>query len=233
MKRFIKILIGGICWGLMFLFLKIMFQIPDNALWQYYLILSGILLVGMTAFNLSYNRRYLEKMKAAAQLLDVNQVDEYITEVESMLRRAKGRFANSMLTINLSAGYAKLKQYDKAVELLESMSNVKLSGDFKLVHPLNLCLCYFYQKQTDRAMALYESSQKVFQQYRNSKYGGNIAILDIYAAIGNEDYSRAAKLLQTARNTWDDPRFLDDYCYLEERIQQTQADIPTRNGGAK
>ena len=225
MKRFIKILIGGICWGLMFLFLKIVFQISDNVLWQYYLIFSGIMLVGMAAFNLSYNRRYLEKMKTAAQLLDVNRVEEYITEVESMLRRAKGRFANSMLTINLSAGYAKLKQYDKAVELLESVSNVKLSGDFKLVYHLNLCLCYFYQKQTDRAMALYESSQKVFKQYKNNKlYGGNIAILDIYAAIGNKDYSRAAKLLQTARNTWDDPRFLDDYCYLEERIHQTQAD---------
>ena len=70
-------------------------------------------------------------------------------------------------------------------------------------------------------MTLYESSQRIFNPYRNSKlYGGNIAVLDIYAAIGHKDYARAAKLLQTARNTWDNPRFLDDYCYLEKIIHQ-------------
>ena len=162
-------------------------------------------------------------MQAAAHLLESNRAEEYITEVESMRRLAKGRFANCMLTINLSAGYCKLKQYDKAAELLESVSNVKLSGDIELVHRLNLCLCYFYQKQTGRAMTLYESSQRIFNPYRNSKlYGGNIAVLDIYAAIGHKDYARAAKLLQTARSTWDNPRFLDDYRYLEENIHQPQ-----------
>ena len=106
---------------------------------------------------------------------------------------------------------------------MESISDVKLSGDLELVHRLNLCLCYFYQKQTGRAMALYESSQRILNPYRSSKlYGGNIAVLDIYAAIGHKDYARAAKLLQTARSTWDNPRFLDDYCYLEENIHQTQ-----------
>ena len=162
-------------------------------------------------------------MQAAAHLLESNRAEEYITEVESMRRLAKGRFANCMLTINLSAGYCKLKQYDKAAELLATVSNVKLSGDIELVHRLNLCLCYFYQKQTGRAMTLYESSQRIFNPYRNSKlYGGNIAVLDIYAAIGHKDYARAAKLLQTARSTWDNPRFLDDYCYLEEIIHQPQ-----------
>lgn len=221
MKRIVRIIILGFCWGALFLFVKIVFQIPDDVFWQYYLICGGIVLVGTAAFNIFYNRRYLKKMKAAAQLLEANRIEEYITEVEAMRRRAKGRYANNMITINLSAGYCRLKQYDKAAELLESISNVKLSGDFKLVHHLNLCLCYFYQKQTDRAMKLYESSQGVFEPYRNSKlYGGNIAVLDTYAAIGAKDYDRAAKLLQTARSTWEDPRFLDDYRDLEKNIHQ-------------
>ena len=223
MKRMGKIIMAGLCLGLPLLFVKIVFQIPDDLFWKYYLICGGIAVVGTAAFNLLYNRRYLKKMQAAVHLLESNRAEEYITEVESMRRLAKGRFANCMLTINLSAGYCKLKQYDKAAELLESVSNVKLSGDIELVHRLNLCLCYFYQKQTGRAMALYESSQRILNPYRSSKlYGGNIAVLDIYAAIGHKDYARAAKLLQTARSTWDNPRFLDDYCYLEEIIHQPQ-----------
>lgn len=151
------------------------------------------MLVGAATFNIIYNRFYLKKMKAAVQLLEANCAEEYITKVESMRHHAKGRFAKSMLTINLSAGY--------------------------------LCLCYFYQKQTDRALTLYESSQRIFNSYRNSKlYGGNIAVLDIYAAIGVKDYARAANLLQTARSTWNDPHFIDDYHYLEENIHQLQAD---------
>lgn len=207
------------------LFVKIVFQIHDDVFWQYYLILSGIVLVGFTTFNIFYNLHYLKKMKAALPLYKAGRTEDYIAEVESLRCRAKGRFANNMLTINLSAGYCKLEQYDKAAELLESLSNVKLSGEYQLVYCINLCLCYFYQKQTDRAIALYESSQRIFNPYRNSKsHGGSIAVLDIFAAIGVKDYVRAAKLLQEARSRWDDTRFLDDYRYLEEIIHQPRAE---------
>lgn len=225
MKRIVKIMIAGLCVGLPLLFVKIAFQIPEDVFWRFYLSCAGIVLIGMAAFNVFYNRRYLKKMKAAVQLLENNCAEEYIAEVESMCRRAKGRFANSMLTINLSAGYCELKQYDKAIELLESISDVRMSGDLKVVHRLNLCLCYFYQKQTDCAMMLYENSQRIFDPYRNGKlHGGSIAVLDIYAAIGAKDYARAVNLLKTARSKWDDPRFIDDYRYLEENIHQSQTE---------
>ena len=73
MKRIIYIIIAGFCWGMMFLFAKIVFQIPDGAIWQYYLILSAILLIGMAAFNIFYNLRYLKKMNAIAPLLDAGR----------------------------------------------------------------------------------------------------------------------------------------------------------------
>lgn len=225
MKRIVKIIMIGFCLGVLLLFIKIVFQIPNSVFWQYYLIFSGIVLVGLPAFNVFYNRHYLKQMNAAVQLYKAGHTEEYIAEVESLRRRAKGRFANNMLTINLSAGYCKLKQYGKAAELLESLSHVKLSGEYQLVHRINLCLCYFYQKQTDRAVTLYESSQSVFSRYRNSRlHGGSIAVLDIFAATGIKDYVRAAELLQAARSTWDDARFAEDFCYLEEIIHQPQAE---------
>lgn len=226
MKRIITIIIVGGCWGLLLLFVKNVFQISDDTFWQFYLIFGGVVIVGLPAFNLLYNLHYQKKMMAAAQLLEAGRAEEYITEVESLRRRAKGRFANNMLTINLSAGYSRLKQYDKAAELLESLSHEKLPGVFGVVYHINLCVCYFYQNQTDQALTLYESSQRVFHPYRNNKlYGGNIAILDIFAAIGHKEYARAAELLKTAQSTWDEPHFLEDYRYLEEKIQQSLGEI--------
>ena len=47
----------------------------------------------------------------------------------------------------------------------------------------------------------------LFQQYKHHKaYGGNIAILDVIAAIINEQYDRAEELLDTARKMYDDSR---------------------------
>lgn len=48
-------------------------------------------------------------MKAALPLYKAGRTEDYIAEVESLRCRAKGRFANNMLTINLSAGYCKLE----------------------------------------------------------------------------------------------------------------------------
>lgn len=71
-------------------------------------------------------------------------------------------------------------------------------------------------------MALCESSQSIFHNYRNSKsYGGNIAVLDIYAAIGRRDYARAEEMLQKAKTTWNDDRFSDDYAELENIIHSS------------
>ena len=57
-------------------------------------------------------------------------------------------------------------------------------------------------------MALYHDSQKVFEPQRGGKlYGGNIAILDMLAAIQGKEYDRAEALLDQARQTWPDRRF--------------------------
>ncbi len=125
----------------------------------------------------------------------------------------------------MSAGYYKLQGDEKAIELLESLSNVKLPGELQVVYCINLCQTYFYTGRADRAMELYESSQAVFQPYRNKMpHGGNIAIVDIFAAIEKKEYDRAAELLKTARNTWDDPNYQEDYHGLEERLHDAQAE---------
>lgn len=225
MKRMGKILVAGLCLGVPLLLAKIAFQIPDRVFWRYYLVFGGIVIAGAVAVNFLYNGWYMMQVRRAVQLLRDGRAKEYVERLEALHRRARGRFARSMLTINLAAGCIELKQYGRAAELLESVSDVKLSGDLKLVHRLNLCLCYFYQKQTDRAAALYESSRQVFAPYRDrGPYGGNIAVLDIYATVGAKEYARAEGLLKEARSTWTDPAFADDYRYLEEQIHRQRTE---------
>lgn len=219
MKKNIKIMILGICLGVVLLTVKIAFHIQEQSFWKYYLIVSGIVIVGIAMFNFCYNYCCQKKMNALVPLLKQGCVEKYIAETEALLCNVKGRFAINLITINLSAGYCEFKQYNKAAELLESLSNEKLAGVLKLVYCVNLCLCYFYQQKNDKAMELYESSQKVFRSYRNHKaYGGNIAVLDIYAAIGRNDYACAAEMLETAKRTWNNAQFLDDYNALEKML---------------
>ena len=51
MKRMGKIIMAGLCLGLPLLFVKIVFHIPDDVFWKYYLICGGIAVVGATAFS--------------------------------------------------------------------------------------------------------------------------------------------------------------------------------------
>ena len=55
----------------------------------------------------------------------------------------------------------------------------------------------------------------LFQQYKHHKaYGGNIAILDVIAAIINEQYNQAEELLDTAKRMYDDARLQKSLQYL-------------------
>lgn len=216
--------------------IRVAFYFSDNIFLKYYMIgagvLAGILLVGRMFFNFSYNYYYYKKITAAIPLLKSDRTEEYIAALEPLQRRAKGCYAASLIAIHLSAGYIKLKQYSRAAEQLEQLTLKKCPAVLKLLHRINLCLCYFCQKQTGRAMALYESSLPIFEPYRNhNPYGGSIAVLDIYAAISAKDYARAADMLQAARKTWDDPKFLEDYDYLEKTIKQSPVHpIPGKPG---
>ena len=68
-------------------------------------------------------------------------------------------------------------------------------------------MSYFEIHSMKNAITIYNENQELFQQYRHHKiYGGNIAILDIIAAIINEQYNQAEELLDTAKKMYDDAR---------------------------
>ena len=87
---------------------------------------------------------------------------------------------------------------------------------------MNLCTCYFQTGQGEKALMLYRDSQSIFEpQRKGGLYSGNIAILDILAAIQNKEYSQAEQLLDEARQRWEAPRFQEAF----QEIEGTLAEI--------
>lgn len=227
MKRKIKIIVLGFCLGLGLVAIQTILQIDKDVFMTGYWIAALIALTGVLLFNILYNVSYQRRMKQIAPLLEVGRPQEYIGGVERLLETAKGQNLRKILTMNLAAGYIDLKQFDKAIELLEGISDKKLVGTaVKTVYRLNLCTCYFQTAQGEKALALYHDSQKVFEPQRGGKlYGGNIAILDILAAIQGKEYDRAEALLDRARQTWPDTRFQSAF----QEIANTLSEIEKEN----
>lgn len=220
MKHILKVIGIGVVLGFVLLFFKQVLNLPEDVFMKYYWIFGVGVIVAAVLFNILYIRGYQKKMKAAALLLEQGKPQEYIKAVEALRQKAKGRHLQNLFALNLSAGYCDLKEYKKAIELLKSLENARLYQNLKLVYTINLCVCYFYDGQTEKALALYESGQKLFRSPVATKlYGGNIAVLDVFALIAQGELDRAKKLLTTARGAWFDSCLQADFEYLEEKLQ--------------
>ena len=222
MKRGLKIVFVGVCIGLVLGVLKGVFQIDDDVFNRWYWIIAVAVVLGAVLVNVLYNISYQRKMKKLIPLLEEQKPREYVAGVERLLETAKGENLRKILNMNLAAGYIDLKQFDKAAELLEGISEKGLVGStVKTVYRLNLCTCYFQSARGEEALELYHDSQKIFEPQRSGKlYGGNITILDMLAAIQSKEYAQAERLLDQARQTWSAPRFQEAFREIEDTLTE-------------
>ncbi|MCI5704855.1 hypothetical protein [Candidatus Pseudoscillospira sp. SGI.172] len=227
MKRVLKIFALGIGIGVLSLLVQRAFQVPKDIFLHFYWIFGAVVIVGAIFFNFLYIRAYEKKMSSAAALLESGHPREYLAAVENLRRTARGRYLSTVFTVNLSAGYCDLHEYQTAIELLESLTDPRFYGVLKMVRRLNLCACYFYDRQVEKALALYQESLETFRPFRDrAPYGGNIAVLDVSAAIERGELDQAEVWLKTARGIWCSPRLQDDYQALEERIRHERGKNP-------
>ena len=172
--------------------------------------------------------RYMSKTRELARLLQAGQPEEYIAGMEDLLKTAKGKNLRDILILNLTAGYVELRQFDTAIAMLEELSARGLKGAAATaVHHINLCLCYFETGQSGKAMALYRESQPLLERYRGGQsYGAYIAVLDMLAAVRENDYVRAEELLGTAMRTYSAPRMQKAFHEIEEQLRKKKAGQP-------
>ena len=222
MKRIWKIIVIGVCSGLVLVALQMALHIDRDVFLRWYWAAAAVVVLGAVLVNVGYNIFYQKRMQKLVPLLEAQKPREYIAGVEQLLKTAKGQSLRNILTMNLSAGYIDLKEFGKAIELLEGISDRRLVGTaVKTVCRLNLCTCYFQTGQGEKALALYRDSQSIFEaQRKGGLYGGNIAIVDILAAIQKQEYSQAEQLLDRARRTWDAPRFQEAFQEIEQVLTE-------------
>ena len=222
MKRILRPIGIGVGLGLFLVLIQHMFDIDQHLLLTLLFLTGAVIILGTLLFNLLYIRPFRKKVYQQIALLEEGRADECLTQMESMLKEAQKKKLKQiaqLCRLNMTAAYCDLKQYDKAMEILEELSQEKFSDAGQLVFRLNLCACYFYLGQQEQALLTYQKSSKLFDLYRKSKtYGGNIAVVTMRTQIAQGQYDQAAELLAYARTHWNRPRLVEDYQQIEELL---------------
>lgn len=225
MKRFWKNigkpLLVGVVLGLCLIGLQQRLAIDPDTFWRYYAMVAVPLVVGMFLYNHFYHRRYNKKMCALLELLEAGEIDRYLTELTALEQQAKGRYLRLVFRMNRVPAYTDREQYAQAIELLESLSAEPLRGDMKTVHALNLCGCYFFTDQPERAWPLYRAWEKRFRILAaHPMYAGHFAALEVLAAIYDGEYDTAEQLLTQAEEQYTTHRLQQDYGRIRAILAQ-------------
>lgn len=204
MKRIGKVILFGVCLGLVLVLIQNSFQIPEDVFMQGYWIGAIVVVLGALAINIFYNLYYTAKLKKLLPLLFGGEPRRYIEGMEALIKTAKGKTLRSTLELNLAAGYMEEKDYGTAISLLEAVDPKLLRVDSaRVVRAINLCESYFLAGQREKAQTLYDSSRPLFAKFRTGKlYGGSIAIVDVLSEISRGEFDRAKALLDKAKSTY-------------------------------
>ena len=144
MMRIGKVVLFGVCLGLVLVLIQSSFQIPEDVFMQGYWIAAIVVVLGMLIINISYNLYYIGKVKKLLNLLYAGESRRYIEGMEALLKTAMGKTLRGTLELNLAAGYMEEKDYGTAISLLEAVDPRQLRVDSaRVVRAINLCESYF------------------------------------------------------------------------------------------
>ena len=211
----------GVALGISLGFITSVLDIDKDVFMKYYIVAAILIVLGVFLYNLLYIRKHNQEMNQAINLLNEGKTEEYMVRVSELERKVKGKALKNLMRLNLTAGYCDLKEYEKALEILESLRKEKLKGDVELVWRLNTCLCYFYTGRTKEAMQLYNESKAFFSaSKKKGLHVPNIAILDMLAMIEDGRKKEARQYLEFAREKWPQMRLEEDYRMIDALLNK-------------
>lgn len=218
MKRIGKVVLFGVCLGLVLVLIQNSFQIPEDVFMQGYWIAALVVVLGALVINISYNLYYMGGVKKLLTLLYAGDSRGYIQGMEALRKTAKAKTLRGTLELNLAAGYMEEKDYGTAISILETVDPKQLRADSaRVVRAINLCESYFLAGHTEKAQTLYDSNRPLFAKFRTGKaYGGSIAIVDVLEAISRGEFHQAKILLDKAKSTYPEP-------YLQKAYEEIGA----------
>ncbi len=219
MKRILRILIFGVIFGLAALALQLFFKVDDVTFWRYYIYFAiGVVFLAIVV-NSIYFARYTGRLRSLASLLEQGKTRQFVAEIEPMVTTVKNRYLKNLLTVNLSAGYYDLKQYDRAVLLLKDIAGERLPANVKIVYDINMFVNLFFGGKTEEATDYYTAHKATFDRFADGEsYGGNIAVIETCMALQNGDKETATDILQGAKRRFNNPRLAKSFAELEQLL---------------
>ncbi|MFA9464678.1 MAG: hypothetical protein ACERKN_10360 [Velocimicrobium sp.] len=223
-KRARNIILLGLLFGGFLLLLRFVFKLSEGEVWSYYIIGSIIILVGAMGINIAWQKNLMKKVKCLEKILkDEQNPDKFIEENEKLLQTLKSSYNRAMIKINLSVGYCEKGEYETAKDILLSIPSKSLKGIHGVIYFVNLAYVYFRIEENQKALNILELHNKDFLCFKtNSSLGGSIAILRIFQYIVTNQPLEAQNLLTVEKEKWADHHFLEDWEFLQIKINELQ-----------
>ena len=228
-RKSIKICIAlGILCGLVLLFIKLRFQLSEEETMRIYIFSSVAVLLISVIINLSYNLFYGRRINALTPLLGEAKYEEYLEKITAIRDKVKSKHLRDIAELNRTAALTGKKEYATAVEILKELEpRVKKMPSVEMVRRLNLCLNYFYLKDYEEAVTLYQDSEVLFGKYReNAFYKKNLTILDLFLDLccyGKKE--GVAERIQEARKLYPEKQLQEDFEYLEGLLEEGKENL--------
>ena len=230
MKKYLKYIVIGILVGIVIAFLiafiSQFFNLGEKLVSNIFLTIGSIGMIAGLAYNYFYIRKYRKRVIYQLDLLEKHKLEEALKDMQSMYQEVSNKGAKHiarLVKLNTSAAYCDLKEYNKALNVLLELSSEKFTGIEDLVYRLNLCACYFYLGNFEACISSYATSKQVFEMYRKYKnYSGNIAIIKIMVLMAENKFNEAHDLPEQTKHKWRNPRLLDDYQLIENRLKEQE-----------
>ena len=221
-------IILGVFFGLFLLFVKLWFQLSVEEMIRLDVFSSIAFVLISVIINISYNLFYGRKINALMPLLGEAKYDEYLEKITAIRDKVKSKHLRAIAELNRTAALTGKKEYATAVEVLKELEpRVKKMPSVEMVRRLNLCLNYFYLKDYEEAVTLYQDSEVLFGKYKeNAFYKKNFTLLDLFMDLccyGKKE--GVAERIQEARRMYPEKQLQEDFEYLEGLLEEGKENL--------
>lgn len=221
-NKIIKLVGLGIILGVVMSIIQIIFKIDSKLFFSYYWKFSLLFLLLVVLINVVYFVIMAKKIDNMLKLYNEGRYQEYITEMEKILEKAKGTQLKNMIRINLSAGYLKNNEYEKSLNVLDSIVEKKLNNQQQLEFAYwnNKCETYFGLKDYQKFEEIYNLKLSLFEKFQDNDYHQQSVLeLKLLNYIVKEQFEEARDLLQELRNKFSDSKNQKFYAEIEKNIE--------------
>ena len=227
MNNWKKVLGVGVAIGLLLVLVQYVFRFDTKIFQTTVLLLCIALFVIISLTKTLSTSHFRKRVQKELALMEAGKPEEALQDMEALaeeLDQKKNQHQAALCRLNMTAAYREMKRYDKALEVLESLSGEKFEGLEDVVYRLNLCICNFYLGDNEKGLSIYQENEKLFDEYDHHKrYGVYITLAMLFATVAAGELDKAEQRLERAKAVYCDARYEEDFRMVEDRLTAARA----------